>query len=97
MILPFGEWTPDIDSLSVKGLTVAENCVPAADGYLPLNSLSDVTDALTGACIGAAWFADKTGTVRVYAGDATKLYRLSGATWSNVSKSGNYTGGTNWE
>ena len=97
MILPFGEWTPDVEGLSVKGLTVAENCVPGPDGYGPLNSLSDVTNALTAKCVGAAWFADKTGTVKVYAGDATKLYSLSGATWSNVSKSGNYTGGTNWE
>jgi len=97
MILPFGEWTPDVEGLSVKGLTVAKNCVPSPDGYEQLRALESVTGALTGACLGAAWFADSAGTTRVFAGDATKLYQLSSTTWTDESKGGGYTGATNWE
>lgn len=97
MIVPFGEWTPDIDSVTAKGLTVAKNCVPSPDGYEQLRALESVTGALTGACLGAAWFADSAGTTRVFAGDATKLYQLSSTTWTDESKGGGYTGATNWE
>ena len=97
MIIPFGEWTPDLDSVTAKGLTVAKNCVPSPDGYEQLRALESVTGALTGACLGAAWFADSAGTTRVFAGDATKLYQLSSTTWTDESKVGGYTAATNWE
>ena len=97
MIIPFGEWTPDLDTLSVKGMSVAKNCVPSPDGYEQLRALESVTGALTGACLGASWFADTNGVVKVFAGDATKLYLLTNTTWGDESKGGGYTAAVNWE
>ena len=97
MRVNFGEWTPDLEAINVNGLTVAKNCVPGPDGYDPLNSLSSVTSALSGACLGAAWFSDKSGNVAVFSGDASKLYVLSSATWADKSKALGYTSATNWE
>lgn len=97
MIVPLGEWTPDIDSVTSQGLTVAENCVPSPEGYEQLRALEAVTGALSATCVGAAWFADSAGTTRVFAGDATKLYQLSSTTWTDESKGGGYTGASNWE
>lgn len=97
MMIAFGEWTPDLDDLSSKGLTEAKNVFPLADGYEHMHSLQSATNALPAACIGAAWFKDSTGTVRLYAGTATTLQSLSGATWTDVSLGAGYTGAVNWE
>lgn len=97
MIVSFGEWAPDLEEISIKGLAVAKNVVPGPDGYDSLNSLNSVTNALSGACVGAAWFSDKSGNVNCFAGDATKLYVLTGATWADKSIVSGYTGATNWE
>ena len=57
---------------------------------MPLNGLSGVSNALATRCQGAAWFRGTAGATRMFAGDATKLYLLSGTTWNDVSRT---TGG----
>ena len=64
----------------------ALNVVPAEESYRPLNGLSGVSSALAARCQGAAWFRGTAGATRMFAGDATKLYLLSGATWSDVTR-----------
>lgn len=95
--IPFGEFTPDQPDIGA-GVAMARNCVARAKGYASINALAEASTALTGACLGGAFFKDKTGTNFNFAGDATKLYRLSGTlTYNNVSKAGNYAGVARWE
>jgi hypothetical protein len=40
---------------------------------------------------------DDAGAYYNFAGDSTKLYKMTGATFANVSQAGNYSGVTSWE
>lgn len=96
MKIPFGEWLPDLASTGNPGALVANNVIPAADGYRPFYRLSSQTNALTAYARGAIAVRGSDGNTYNYAGDATKLYSLSSATWSDVSRlvGGAYTLGT---
>ncbi len=94
-MIPFGEWLPDQAALGAA--QTIKNVVPFMEDYGPLRSLSSFTNALDTACLGAVSATTADDTVFNFAGDAGKLYSLSGATYGNVSKAGNYTGVTNWE
>ena len=86
MKLEFGPWLPDLPALGNPGNTDAKNVVPFANGYLPWRAVNPYSNALTARCQGAWAIKDNTGTVHVYAGDATKLYLLSGASYSDASR-----------
>jgi hypothetical protein len=93
--LALGEWKPDLDdNLSASTRTVL-NVVPRVDGYGPFPDLSAFTSALPGACRGYAYARNPDGSVSLFAGTSTKLYRLNNTdfTWVDVSKGGSaYTG-----
>ena len=91
MIIPFGDYTPDLPALGNPGATTAKNVIPAKVGYLPLNSIADYSSALTAYCRGAASAVDTAGNVHSYAGDETKLYRLVSTTQTDSSKVGGYS------
>lgn len=99
--LDFGEWLPDLPDLQNPGLTEAKNVLPGTKSYLPLKSVSQITDAVDSTCKGAATVRDKTGNVYNFAGDTSKLYSLSNNIHSNVTRSsgGNYSVAEdeNWE
>jgi hypothetical protein len=84
-LIPFAEYRPDMPALS-QWSREALNVVPAEESYRPLNALEGVSNALTARAQGAAWFRGTGGAVKMFAGDATKLYLLSSATWSDVSQ-----------
>ena len=84
-VLPFGEWLPDRAALGLQGSVTALNVRPSEDGFRPVPTLSIQSDALTARAQGAAAVRDTAGAVSYYAGDATKLYRLSGSTWTDVT------------
>lgn len=84
-VIPFSEWRPDMPALGPWAREAA-NVVPAEESYRPLNSLATTTNALTARAQGAAWFRATGGSVKMFAGDATKLYLLSNVTWSDVSR-----------
>lgn len=73
-------------------MTDAQNVIPIVDGFGPLKGLSVDSDALTARARGAVAAADSSGNIYVYAGDATKLYQLVNEVFSDVSKSGGYSG-----
>ena len=65
----------------------AKNVVPDVESYRPLNALLGVTSALTARAQGAGWYrATDSTTTKMFAGDATKLYLLSSATWNDVTR-----------
>lgn len=89
---PLVKWTPDLFGLANQGQTDAKNVYGTGSGYAPIKGLSAIsTTALSAKAIGAISAQDSTGTTNTFAGDASKLYRLSGATWTDVSKVGGYT------
>ena len=88
-IVPFGEWTPDQPDLQA-GATVATNVIPGGTSYRPVNDLATLSDAADAAITGMGGGEDASGNAYSFVGDTGKLYRYSGGTLSNVSKSGNY-------
>lgn len=99
-LIPFGEYLPDQPALVNPGATVARNVLPrTGSDYEPLPDLTAVSPALTAYCRGAAAMSDVSGVAYDYAGDATKLYQVTAAAATDVSKVGGYTNGTDdrWE
>lgn len=89
--IPFGEWVPDQSDFhreDQRRSSEASGVYPSTDlSYGPFPTFSTVSsNALTARCQGAWSGRDKNGDVWAFAGDATKLYRRSGAAWSDVSK-----------
>ena len=84
-MIPFAEWRPDMPALG-QWAREAMNVVPAEESYRPLNELAGVSSALAARAQGAAWFRGTAGATKMFAGDATKLYLLSGSTWNDVSR-----------
>jgi hypothetical protein len=84
-VIPFAEWRPDMPDLG-QWAREAMNVIPAEESYRPLNALSGTSNALNARAQGAAWFRGTGGATKMFAGDATKLYLLSGTTWNDVSR-----------
>ena len=83
----FGNFEPDLPDIFTQGTSMALNVIPHQNCYLPFKSISTDTDALTAFCRGAVAYSDGEGNTEVFAGDETKLYRLSGTTFSSVGGS----------
>lgn len=87
-----GEWLPDIPDLENPGALEALNVVPkSAVSYGPWRLPVNVSNALDERALGAFSGADYQGNVFTFAGDAGKLYRYSGNTYTDVSKVGGYS------
>lgn len=86
MIVPVAEFAPD-QPLGAGFSDAIYNVLPrTARSYGPWRSLSVYSTALTARCQGAIAMQDTAGNVNVFAGDATKLYRLvGGSTFTDVS------------
>ena len=90
MQLPFGEWLPDLPDHTNPGATQALNVYPAVNSYRPWKSISTTSgNALTARSQGAASFKSDTGVISIFAGDATKLYKLTSNSF--VDESGGTT------
>ena len=82
MMIPFGEWLPDVAEFGTEGTTVAKNVVPRTTGdYGPLESLSTASGVIGARCQGAFGTQDGSGNVFNFAGDAADLYCLSSGAW----------------
>jgi len=84
--IPFGSWLPDQPALGSGDSTDAKNVFPALKGYRPIGSLNAYTGALTGRCQGAWSIKDDNGSSVSFSGDAAKLYKLSGTTWTDTTR-----------
>ena len=97
-VIPFGEWTPDLPAYDNPGALIARNVIPQLNSYRQLNSLSSFTNALDDVCLGLFWLQDDNNTVFNFAGDNTKLYRLTGGdTWTDVSGPSAPYAADNWD
>lgn len=95
-IIQFGPWIPDQPRLGNTCIT-ARNVYPITNGYGPFPGPTAVTDALVAPCLGVISFKQVNGTLETFAGTSTKLFRLSGTSWTDVSKAlGTYSASTQW-
>lgn len=87
-LLPFGDYRPDISDILGNHTRVLTNVVPRADGYGPVRAVEAYSDALPAACRGSFRALNSAGVAVIFAGTASKLYRLDNTTleWINVSK-----------
>lgn len=92
-MIKFGEWLPDQPDLENAGVTVATNVIPALSGYRSINSLSAVSNAGDSILKGIFASKDNSGSVKLFAGDAGKLYEFDTSTsnLSDISKGGGYS------
>jgi hypothetical protein len=85
----YGPWLPDVDDLNSTTTPVASGCLPTARGWGPWPSLSAMSGAVpTGPVRGAFMARTSTGSAMAFCGTATKLYKLAGSTWTDVSRTG---------
>jgi len=88
-LLPFGEFRPDVSDINGQYTAAVNNVVPRMDGYGPFKDLEAFTEALAARCRGAFIATKSDGSIKIFAGTATKLYVLDNTdlTWSDASQS----------
>tara|TARA_R100000951_G_scaffold53649_1_gene45197 strand:+ start:2521 stop:3987 length:1467 start_codon:yes stop_codon:yes gene_type:complete len=90
MQVPFGEWLPDLPDHVNPGSTQAKNVYPAVNSYRPWRAIVNASgNGLDARCQGAGAFKSDSGVVSIFAGDATKLYKLTSNSF--VDESGGTT------
>jgi hypothetical protein len=85
-MIPIGPWAPDLPDFQNPGSTEALNVIAKAASYGPFPSFAKISGALGARCQGAIFVRRSDGSGAIFAGDATKLYRLSGAAFTDVSR-----------
>lgn len=87
---------PDAEPTTAGVMTDCDNLIPSERGMKgapsPIPPVS--VGALAAECRGAVAIMQLAGTRRVFAGTQTKMYELTGTTWTDRSRAGNYTGST---
>lgn len=100
-IIPWGSWEPDKSSYGANHTQLIKNVFPRGDGYGPVQNLSAFTDALPAACRGAFLALDDDGTIALFAGTSTKLYKMNNTSlaWEEITRANatelDYSGSTN--
>ncbi len=95
MKITFGEYLPDLPDFENPGAIVAKNVIPSGASYKEFPDISVYSsNGLTARCQGAVFGKDASGNTFNFAGDVSKLYKLGGAAWADVSKVGGYTTGS---
>ena len=87
---PFAEYRPDVADIDTGFTRNINNVIAAGQSYRPLKSMNTFSSALTARCQGAVSAFALSGVSSTFAGDASKLYLLESATFSDKSKVGGY-------
>jgi hypothetical protein len=85
-MIPVGPWTPDTPDFMNEGSLEALNVIPAARSYRPFPGFAAISNALNARAQGAFFARRSDGTGTMFAGDATRLYKLAAGSWSDVSR-----------
>lgn len=88
--LPFPEWLPDLPQMNGLGSPYIRNCVPqTAQSYGPMpRPQSYSTGPINARCQGSYSLKAPDGNASIFAGDATKLYRIAPGSTSFTDISG---------
>lgn len=84
--ISLGEWTPDLSSYGIQGLTICSGVIPDSGKFKPFPNIVEYSDALTARAQGAYSYLHTDNTTKIFSGDATKLYLMSGTTQTDVSR-----------
>src|SRR5882672_9597967 len=89
-MVKFPQYAPDLSTLGTGVSSLIQNVVPRVDGYGPFQALVAFTKANGGTCRGYFFARMSDGSIAVFAGTATDLFKLNNIdfTWINVSKGG---------
>lgn len=90
MILPFAEYRPDLPDYVNPGDIMADNVIADQMSYRPFPDLVDYSNAIDARCQGFYSTLQSDATSWIFAGNASKLYKANGTTFSDVSKVGGY-------
>jgi hypothetical protein len=89
-LIPFPAFEPDKSNFTVVAGDTLLNCLPVTSGWGPMPDFEALSDALPAACRGLTTFKATDGTLSIFAGTATDLYKLNTSTspysWDEVSK-----------
>jgi hypothetical protein len=109
MILPFGEWKPDLMNTNGETSQLVQNVVPRADGYGPFGSflafsgpLAEGNDSFTKVLLhfdgpnGSTTFTDSNVGGAAHTWTASGAAQISTADFAFGGASGAFTGGTSW-
>lgn len=102
-VLKFGEYRPDASDLNSGHSQNVLNVLPRSDGYGPVRTPQTFTFDLPAVCRGYFYARRTDGSVTIFAGTETRLYKLDNATldWTDVSQGGSaYTAlstNANWQ
>ena len=83
-MIPFADYLPDRPPM--EGSSLAKNVLPAVNGYRKFPSLATVSSALGAYCRGGLSLKDSDGNTYTFVGDASLLYTLNSATFSEAVK-----------
>jgi hypothetical protein len=88
VLVPFPEFSPDQSEFNPQASQYIVNCKPTKDGWAPLGLLVAVSNALPSAPRGGISVKNDAGTWKTFAGTATNLYSLNGASyvWAEISR-----------
>ena len=87
-MIPFPPFEPDKSPFNGGAGDNLKNCLPVADGWGPMPSLSVISEALPGTFKNGAYVRTSSGDFVVIAGTSTGLYRLDTTDFSWVDISG---------
>lgn len=87
MLIPMGEWLPDLPPLNNPGALVATNVIPSSTAYEPVPSMLKVASSSAIGKISGSYYArDQANNTYTYAGDASALYVQSGVTFNVATR-----------
>lgn len=75
-MIQFGEWLPDQPDYMNAGVVTAENVVPVASGYAPINEFVAYSGSATDTLLGVFAAKDDDGNIKLFAGDNARLYEF---------------------
>ncbi len=84
--IPFGKHLPDQAAFENPGSPFVNNVIPASGNYRPFSDIAPYSNALDARAQGAVSGRETSGNVYTFAGDATKLYKLSGQVFNDASR-----------
>jgi hypothetical protein len=92
MLVKFEGYAPDADPTMPGVLTDCNALLPSLKGFRAAPSAQSAgIDTLSAPCLGAAALQKLDESTRVIAGTSTKLYEISGTTWTDRSTTAGYS------
>jgi hypothetical protein len=77
--IAFTDWTPDQPGI-VENLSVASNVAPTINGYIPIATPVDLSTSASETLTNLISTSATSGSINVFAGGASKLFKLNGTT-----------------